>query len=142
MRPLKHVKVVNNSGCVGMPEKWRRLESLRCSGWKPLPLWVATLREGHTLTRIPFARMCFGKPCHSVNRNGAQRSSEFGWKKHEVVVCITHRFTSTSSLAILTRNRPFVVIHQMRGRRSKLLSVLRFFSIKGGSLPSFPPARE
>jgi len=31
-----------------MPEKWRRLESLRCSGWKPLPLWVATLREGHT----------------------------------------------------------------------------------------------
>jgi len=32
-----------------MPEKWRRLESLRCSGWKPLPLWVATLREGHTL---------------------------------------------------------------------------------------------
>jgi len=41
-------KVVNNSGCVGMPEKWRRLESLRCSGWKPLPLWVATWREGHT----------------------------------------------------------------------------------------------
>ena len=38
VRPLKHVKVVNNSGCVGMPEKWRRLESLRCSGWKPLPL--------------------------------------------------------------------------------------------------------
>ena len=48
MRPLKHVKVVNNSGCVGMPEKWRRLESHRCSGWKPPPLWVATFREGHT----------------------------------------------------------------------------------------------
>jgi len=39
MRPLKHVKVVNNSGCVGMSEKWRGLESLRCNGWKPLPLW-------------------------------------------------------------------------------------------------------
>jgi len=31
-----------------MPEKWRRLESHRCSGWKPPPLWVATFREGHT----------------------------------------------------------------------------------------------
>jgi len=27
--------------------------SLRCSGWKPLPLWVATLREGHTLVARP-----------------------------------------------------------------------------------------
>jgi len=36
-----------NSGCLGMPEKLRRLESLHNGGWKPLRLWAATLREGH-----------------------------------------------------------------------------------------------
>gem|GEM_PF-5348722 len=41
-------EVVSNSGCVRMAETWRRLESLRTSVWKPLPLWDATLREGHT----------------------------------------------------------------------------------------------
>ena len=79
---MKHAKVVNNSGCVGMPEKWRRLESIRCSGCSgcsgrnPLPLRVATLREGRRSHHLQYSRTT--QILYLLNNSGKLNDS---WRK-------------------------------------------------------------